>query len=635
MGTKSNWEKIGTSKRYLHTPLSGYFCTQWPGFKVILSKFETESAPMISHSGYLSSALCVLVGDQMECVDFRNTQMLTRDDGVPIHAMQTQLPKYTLKMENFCNTGTKRPGIFIRISVKNETDNPVSDVLSLLIRSGPENYFSSIHADGYVTHDDNVGNWSFAQSTWRYDGESRLEDDLNNCAMEIDGNEGFRLYWHGKVKGCVWHHRDLLKAEFNLQPGEEKSLTLRLHYRDEGETVADYETERQKAEAYWLNELKRIHNMPGKPEHEPMVKNMVVQLLQMFSSYLDEGYVAPRQGGMNRFFWSIEAMFFLEALDRLGDFDVYNRTAYDFFFDTCQVKEGEGAGEVILKTAWGSTTAGAMLACCHHILHRDPSAFERYKEQLYLAYQWIQRQRAKSTENGSKYTGIFPSMRGTDWPGEFQCWCMSDTYSQQALGRLAEVFETHDDPRAAEIKAAYEDYLAAMKNILAQVVKECTIDDELLIPNRLGIPQTDPPMGAYHADGPALLLGTGVMDPNSPEAKWSENYLRNRGCMQRGLTGLMCDGRLRPNRDSDSVAGHTWYLASGDMRWFYTWMAQGETEKAEQVIDAIIRYGVSDAYQMAERFADNDPYYMCWQPNASGNGRLISMLADYYGMRKV
>lgn len=635
MKARSNWEKIGTSKRYLHTPLSGYFCTQWPDFKVILSKFETKCAEKISHSGYPASGLCVLVGEEMENVDFKQTKMLTRDDGVPVHAMENKLDGYTLKMENFCNTGTKRPGIFARVSVKNDSDAPVTDVLYLIVRSGPENYFTGMEADGYVTYNGNIGNWGHTRSTWQYDGAARLLDETNNCAIEIEKNNGFSLGWHGKVNGYMWHQRDMLKADFTLQPGEEKSLTMWMHYMDENESVSDYESEQKKAEAYWLNELKRIQNMPGKPEHEPMVKNMVVQLLQMFSSYLDEGFVAPRQGGMNRFFWSIEAMFFLEALDRLGDFDVYNRTAYDFFFDTCQVKEGEGAGEVILKTAWGSTTAGAILACCHHILNRDPSAFERYKDQLYLAYQWIRRQRAKSTEQGSKYTGIFPSMRGTDWPGEFQCWCMSDTYSQQALGRMAEVFEKHSDPRAGEIRAEYEDYISSMKKILAQVVEECTIGDELLIPNRLGIPQTDPPMGAYHADGPALLLGTGVMDPNSPEAKWSENYLRNRGCMQRGLTGLMCDGRLRPNRDSDTVAGHTWYLASGDMRWFYTWMAQGEKEKAEQVIEAIIRYGVSDAYQMAERFADNDPYYMCWQPNASGNGRLISMLADYYGMRSV
>jgi len=635
MAKTSSWERIKTSKRYLHTPFSGYFCTQWPQFKVLLGKFETECAPTVGFSAYPASGMCVLVGEEMESVDFTQTKLHTRDDGAPIHAMQNELPKYTLKMENFCNVGTVRPSIFIKLTVANRGEAPVSDMLSLLVRSGPENYLTGTEADGYAHFDGNVRNWGFAPNTWEWDGSSRIVDATNNCAIEVEGNGGFDLQWHGKVKGYVWHQRDLLKANFTLAAGEEKSLILRMHYIDAGESVADYETERAKAEVFWQTELKRITRMPGKPEHAPLVRNLVSQLLQHYSSYLDEGFIAPRQGGMNRFFWSVEAMYFLEALDRIGDFDLYNRTAYDFFFDTCQVKEGEDVGEVILKTSWGSTTAGAIHACAYHILHRDKAVFDRYKDQLYLAFQWIQRQRAKSTENGSLYTGIFPAKRGTDWPGEFQSWCMTDAFSQQAMGLLAEAFEKYEDPRAAEIRAAYTDYLACLKKILAQIVEENPSDDELLVPNRLGIPQTDPPMGAYYSDGPALLLGTGVMDPNSPEAKLSENYFRNRLCMQRGLTGLMSDGRLRPNKETDSVAGHTWYLLSSDMRWFYVWLAQGETQKAEELLEAVMRYGVSDTYQIAERFADNDPYYMPWQPNASGNGRLLSMLADFYGMREV
>jgi hypothetical protein len=319
----------------------------------------------------------------------------------------------------------------------------------------------------------------------------------------------------------------------------------------------------------------------------------------------------------------------------MGGLSEYTRTAYDFFFDHCQIKEGEEAGQVILTSAWGSTTGGAVRACANHLIYGTREDYLRYRDVLYLAFGWIQRQREKSYTQNCLYKGIFPAMRGTDWPGEFQSWCMTDAFSQQAMGMLAEAFEKYEDPRAAEIRAAYTDYLACLKKILAQIVAENPSDDELLVPNRLGIPQTDPPMGAYYSDGPALLLGTGVMDPNSPEAKLSENYFRNRLCMQRGLTGLMSDGRLRPNKETDSVAGHTWYLLSSDMRWFYVWLAQGETQKAEELLEAVMRYGVSDTYQIAERFADNDPYYMPWQPNASGNGRLLSMLADFYGMREV
>ena len=73
-----------------------------------------------------------------------------------------------------------------------------------------------------------------------------------------------------------------------------------------------------------------------------------------------------------------------------------------------------------------------------------------------------------------------------------------------------------------------------------------------------------------------------------------------------------------------------WYLSTCDMRWFYTWLAQGRRDKAEEVIRAQLTYGMSEAYYIVERFADNDPWYMPWQPNASANGRLLSMLMDFY-----
>ena len=40
---------------------------------------------------------------------------------------------------------------------------------------------------------------------------------------------------------------------------------------------------------------------------------------------------------------------------------------------------------------------------------------------------------------------------------------------------------------------------------------------------------------------------------------------------------------------------------------------------------------MTDEYYMVERYADNDPYYVPWSPNSSANGRLISMLLDFYG----
>lgn len=635
MANKPGWEQVKTAKRYLHPPFSGYLCTQWRDFKVLMGKFETKCAPALNFSAYPAAGIRVLVGEELESVEHTQTQMLTRDDGVPVHCMFSLQEKFAMHMESFCNTGTIYPSTFTRITVANNSDSTVSDLLGLLIRSGQENYMTGTQVDAYTHYDGNVGNWGFLQPSWKWDGQSLLTDETAGYAIEILNAEGFDLRWQGAKKGYVWHQRHLLRAAFTLQPGQSLSLTLRMYLLDHKDPMDSYETERARAVSFWVQQLQKIRNMPGKPEHAPVVKNLTIQLLQMFSTYPDEGFIAPRQGGMNRFFWSVEAMDFLIPLERMGGLSEYTRTAYDFFFDHCQIKEGEEAGQVILSSAWGSTTGGAIRACANHLIYGSREDYLRYRDVLYLAFRWIQRQREKSYTQNCLYKGIFPAMRGTDWPGEFQSWCMTDGHSLLAYRDLAQAFEQYDDPCAGEIRAAYQDYLAVMKGIYAQEAAKYTDPDELLLPNRLGIPQTDPPMGAYQGDGPAMLLLAGVMDPCSNDTQRVENFFRNRRCMQNGLTGLMCDGRLRPNKDYDPTAGHMWYLSTCDLRWFYTWLAQGKPEKAEQVIHAQMNYGMSKEYHFVERFADNDPFYMPWQPNASANGRLLSMLADFYGMRQL
>jgi hypothetical protein len=104
--------------------------------------------------------------------------------------------------------------------------------------------------------------------------------------------------------------------------------------------------------------------------------------------------------------------------------------------------------------------------------------------------------------------------------------------------------------------------------------------------------------------------------------------------MKNGLTGLMTDGLLGFFH-SDPWAGHTWYVSFSDFCWFLGWMKKGKKEQAFETMWAQVRYGMSEHYYMLERFADNDPTFCPWQPNASANGRLIQMLFEFYGARTI
>ena len=141
----------------------------------------------------------------------------------------------------------------------------------------------------------------------------------------------------------------------------------------------------------------------------------------------------------------------------------------------------------------------------------------------------------------------------------------------------------------------------------------------------------DPPRGPYMSDGPANLLRAGVIEPDSPAVQLAEAYFRNRGMMQNGLTGLMNDGQMRQGHRSDPWAGHTWYTSFPDFCWFHYWLETKQYQKAAETLRAELKYGMTPEFYMPERYADNDPYFVPWMPNASANGRTIMMLFDAEG----
>ena len=99
--------------------------------------------------------------------------------------------------------------------------------------------------------------------------------------------------------------------------------------------------------------------------------------------------------------------------------------------------------------------------------------------------------------------------------------------------------------------------------------------------------------------------------------------------MRNGLTALMNTSILKSHQ-WDPWAGHIWYISYSDMQWFYYYMKKGDRKAAETILNAQLKYGMTPEFYMMERYADNDPYFVPWQPNASSNGGTVQMLCDFY-----
>ena len=529
-------------------------------------------------------------------------------------------------MESFCDI-SRRPTSFTEFIITNNTCREIDETIALLPRTGREDHLVGTEVDGYAHYDSNVHNWGFLPSNWRREGDL-LTDGEYEILLQTDG---FETGWQGDLPGLVWYKRRLLKLSFTLAP--HGSMSFYCAFRHGKTAPFDYEEQKAKTLAFWHRELKRLRRSPGGAQYSGMVNNLVAQCLQMFAYPVGKDYVLPRQGGLQRVIWPCEGIEFLMALDRLGDFFDYTGTAYDTYFFTLQLKEGEDAGAIqnLSGQRWGSITGGSCFGCAKHLLHRDSrEAFDKFKDALYLAFGWMQRQRAKTANGEYPGVGIFPPMKSTDWPGESQSWTFTDATNLLGYKWMAEAFERFGDGRAGEIRAAYEDYMFCMKRILADEVARNRRQGEILISNKVGEELDDPPSGAYLADGPGTLLRAGVIEHGSETAKLVERFFRNRGMMKNGLTGLMNDGLIFQGHNADPWAGHVWYTSFGDLYWFYNWLESGEREKAARTLFAQMKWGMSKEYYMLERYADNDPYWTPWMPNASANGRLLQMMAEYF-----
>jgi len=615
----SEWKSPFTNKRYLHPPFAENMFTMWPELRVICGDIVE-----ITH-GYRSSGFRILVGKDLVSPDFSEVNYEVRPDGAPIHVISQNIGDYTIRMESFCNI-ERIPTCYTEFTLSNNTSHEISDIIALLPRTGREDHLVGTEVDGYAHYDSNVHNWGFLLSNWRQESNLLTDDDYE---ILLQGISSFDSCWQGDVPGLLWYQRHLLKMAFTLKAGETK--TFRCAFRHGKVAKYDYEAEKVKALAFWNGELKRLKRSPGGKEYSEMVNSVVLQCLQMFAYPVGKDYVLPRQGGLQRVIWPVEAMEFLMALDRLGDFADYTQTAYETYFLTLQVKEGEDAGAVqnLSGQRWGCITGGSTWGCARHLLFRDSrEAFDLFRDSLYLGFRWMEKQR-NSTRNGEyPGVGIFPPMKATDWPGVFQSWTFTDAINLMGYYWLAEAFEHFNDPAAAEVRAAYDDYMTCMRQVLEeQLPLSIGDEEELFITTKVGERPLDPPAGP---ERPEALAFAHVIDPKSDLVRRMENYRRNRGIMRNGLTDQMHDCVISPARNANPWAGHTWYTSMFDMYWFYIWMERGEKDKAWETLSAQFKWGMSKEYYLLERYADNDPYWTPWMPNASANGRLLMMMADYF-----
>ena len=601
------WVKPQTTRRYLHPPRAERMFTLWPEGKIIFG--ENIYQDIIGGSGaptYLnlvSSGIWLVHSKYGRKFDFRKTENTLRPDGAPIHGIVNRFGGFKMELEAFCNIDRK-PTCFIRIRLTNEAPYTATERLGLVVRTGKEKQLVYGSPDCYATHDPEVAAFLAQPATFTEKDGVLRDGDVFLTSRFSQPTE------FDPAAGILWCKPVLAAgetAEWILSFGKGDLFTF------------DYEEEKQKTLLWWQTELARMQNIPAalleNAEAITMIRHLTAQMLQCHSCYVGLDYFFLRQGGLQRLVWPWDAAPAIEALGRLG-YDDYMEDIFHYYFDLRLKSDGEldNIGEF-----WACNTACALYSLATRCMQtKDPVFWQRYRDKAFLAFDWICRKRAEAQDGNGEFAGLFPSLRGCDWDHTFQAWGTTDLWNLFGIEALAKAAEHFDDPRATEVQKEYDDYFAVMKRLLRPYAEEAQQTGLLRLPlcpsgNDKALLEDFHP---YLLHGPFVWSGLVEDEDIEKVYRWQVAH----GMAKNGLHGHM------PYRDGNT---HIWYTSYTDYYWFRTRLRRGEREIARQIIQAQVDYAMTPECYMAERYCDNDPYFVPWSPNCSASGRLMNMLLDF------
>jgi hypothetical protein len=538
--------------------------------------------------------------------DFHRTHNVITESGAPIHGLINEFGGFEVEMEAFCNN-RREASCFVRIRITNKASYRAFERFGFLVRRGKEKELVFGSPDEYVSYAPEIATIKHTPATFSYD-----RGVLRDGAYFVSTSSALDATYDEKT--------GVLLYAISLAPAESVEILLCI---GKGESFPfDYFEERRLCEAFWAVELARIQGLPSAVQNDPemscTVRHLTAQMLQCFCYLVGESHLIQRQGGLQRLIWPWESKPVLEALGKLGDFSDYIEPVLSFYFDAQQQTSGEVKG---LGEAWASITSCSLYSLATCAVQKNCVAYwEHYRGHAVKAFDWLKNKRAESRKQEGDIPGLFPSMRGCDWPHVFQHWTNTDCWLIFALEALSKAMHRFDDPLVDTVDAELVDYKATVKKVFSKFQTEAEGRDELRIP----LSPTGADQELLDDFYPYLLHGPFTYLFLSGEDVWrARRWLERRGIVN---TEYMLHANM-PYRDGNT---HIWYVCAGDRYWFCTYLREGDRSAAKRTLDAMMRYAMTDECYMQERYCDNDPYYVPWSPNASASGRFLLMLIEYY-----
>ena len=611
---QKNWQRPRTTRLYIQPPKSERFFTLWREGKFCLGEIET---PITDYLAQTSSALWFVDGDG-EQLDFRNAEYVMQPNGIPVHGLRNSVGDLDVQWETFA-TCKRLSTCYIKLTLTNNSAAPLSDRFGFALRTGQEKKLLFDSPDNYGFYAPKLEYWLDIPATWKQEG----------CVFR-DGERTLKCW--GELDFALCEDTGFAYADFSLAPQESRSAYFA--YAPTDFTADDYDTQREQVFLFWEKELSRINKLPKALANDPgkvqLIQNLVVHILQCFCYSKGNDYLLSRQGGLQRQIWTGEANRVLDVLPLIGDFDAYVEPAIDTYFNVFWTQTGE---VVPFGIWWAMQTGNVLFSFSKYAVERDAAYFAKYREKAVKSFQWMRATRASTVAAGNIVAGLFPPLSSCDDDLVFQNWNITDTSNIIALQAFLEACKHFDDPITPEVAAELEDYVGVMRKYWNLRVEENKDSDEL--------PPYYAPIGDNTPYEKSFLFNAmtwsaiNVVDAPVEDCEKFLRYLERRRLQVGGLYNKMPENLGPTGSMKHSYNGVrksvVWYTSTAEFPFFAYFMRHGMLKRCEEIIRDQIRFSMTDECYMVERFHEDNPWFIPWSPNASANGRLLTMLLGYYG----
>jgi hypothetical protein len=663
---RPNWEFAEIAGRHQRTNTKRAYIQQAgdykivevkPDFSIIVNDATLRKEIPGRPFSWQVEGLGWLIGEDRHMPDFNKTEQCLYEGYIPIHICNYRENQIEYEQVTFTAKVCGVPMLLSKLKIENL--HPGKAQTALITYSTIKCRFCELQV--YEERDEDYIPFRSNPSIWQK-GESKLEFK-DNCLFN---GKNIAACFESKSTPKILPG-NLISYEIEIFAGENAEISVYMPY--EWADLSDFTKEQTgarinnfvedasffkqinfdemlKSEAAKWSDLQRKATQISIPEApiSRIYKTLTLHSLQFIAFPLESEFALCGQGGQSnvsvQYAW--EAKYLLNTLDILG-YGEYVKPVIDYFLTT-QSKIGP-EGNIISKEGsfrphifWMSETSGVMKVIAYHYFStKDKSWLASIQTQVVNACEWVRRERNATKvidDAGNKvmHYGLLPEGRVHDWD-DYGNFYFSDAYTWEAYSLCAKALHEIGSIDAKAFQDDADDYLECIRAAYKKTVYPLMSDKSLKYYSNQVYGKPDYLMSSYGLDGPTCMLETGVIE--SKDAIVNDFYasLEALGYIKDDFT---CKIFLTPDavevydkiyKENGNINTLIYYVTTSESIWLKTYLERGELNKALKVFYNTLAFAVSkDLSIVTERFSPEMHWFLPWQPNGSGTGRVLQMI---------